>query len=60
MAKEGSLSSQWRLDMVRRIDIDWHKSLPEWSDYDLDATMADIQEEKIRRHAKPKKGFLVP
>ena len=46
--------------MVRRIDIDWHKSLPEWSDYDLDATMADIQEEKIRRHAKTKKGFLAP
>ena len=46
--------------MVRRIDVDWHQSLPEWSDYDLDAMAQDIQEEKIRRYAKPKKGFLVP
>ena len=46
--------------MVRRIDVDWHKSLPEWSDYDLDAMAQDILEEKTRRHAKPKKGFLVP
>ena len=46
--------------MVRRIDVDWHQSLPTWSDYDLDAMAQDIREEKIRRHAKPVKGFLVP
>jgi len=46
--------------MVRRIDIDWHKSLPEWSDYDLDVLEQFIREERMRRHAKPKKGFLVP
>ena len=46
--------------MVRRIDVDWSSAFRDWSNYDLDALERDIQEEKIRRHAKPKKGFLVP
>jgi hypothetical protein len=45
---------------MRRTDIWWSDVFKDWSDYDLDAMAQDIREEKIRRHAKPAKGFLAP
>lgn len=45
---------------MRRMDIPWRDILPTWSTYDLEALERDIQEEKMRRTAKHKKGFLVP
>ena len=45
---------------MRRSDIWWADILKDWSNYDLDVLEQFIREERMRRHAKPKKCFLVP
>lgn len=42
---------------MRRHDIDWRKTLPEWSNYDLDAMIRDIEEEKARRNTPKSRPF---
>ena len=40
-----------------RCDVNWEKELPEWSNYDLDAMIRDIEEEKARRNTPKSRPF---